>query len=508
MFYQCYDIIEINMYNFDASKCTSMTSMFSACKALTSLNLSNFITSSAESMNWMFRNCLSLTSLNLSNFDATRVTNMAEMFENSTNLEYINMKNFNRNNLNSIYNILKNIPNNIVICINEDNNENKILPQIKNIPCHSIHCSDDWKFKQKKIIQETGECVDNCAQNEKYKYEYNGKCIENCKNGFLTDTKNSITNICKCELEKCLTCSQEALNKNLCSKCNDDYYKMENDPSNIGEYFNCYKEFEGYYLDKNNSLFKKCYDTCETCEIKGNNISHNCIKCNKKYSFELIIGEYINCYENCSFYYYFDNENYFHCTSSLSCPKEYPILLADKNECIKDDKIKIETTEIILGEYTTSKYITSELLLEHITTIITESEQNAINIDNIYNKIEDILIKYKKNETERRKTKEEEANYYNEIISRVESIFTDKNFDTTNLDNGMEQVIKTEKMSITLTTTQNQKNKTNDNNNMTIIDLGDCEKDLKEFYNISNDEILYMKKVDVLQEGMKIPKIE
>ena len=32
---------------------------------------------------------------------------------------------------------------------------------------------------------------------------------------------------------------------------------MENDPSNIGEYINCYKEIYGYYLDKVDLLFKK-----------------------------------------------------------------------------------------------------------------------------------------------------------------------------------------------------------------------------------------------------------
>ena len=56
---------------------------------------------------------------------------------------------------------------------------------------------------------------------------------------------------------------------------------MESDPSNLGEYFNCYNEAPyGYYLDKNELLYKKCYYTCETCEIKGGNEFHNCLKCN------------------------------------------------------------------------------------------------------------------------------------------------------------------------------------------------------------------------------------
>ena len=41
--------------------------------------------------------------------------------------------------------------------------------------------------------------------------------------------------------------------------CNDNFYKIENDPFNIGEYINCYKEPKGYYLDKNELLYKKCY---------------------------------------------------------------------------------------------------------------------------------------------------------------------------------------------------------------------------------------------------------
>ena len=52
---------------------------------------------------------------------------------------------------------------------------------------------------------------------------------------------------------------------------------MENDSSNLGEYINCYKDLKGYYLDNNTLLYKKCYYTCETCEIKGNNITHNCL---------------------------------------------------------------------------------------------------------------------------------------------------------------------------------------------------------------------------------------
>ena len=42
-----------------------------------------------------------------------------------------------------------------------------------------------------------------------------------------------------------------ALKHELCNKYNYDYYKKENDILNMGDYFNCYKDPKGYYLDKN-----------------------------------------------------------------------------------------------------------------------------------------------------------------------------------------------------------------------------------------------------------------
>ena len=43
---------------------------------------------------------------------------------------------------------------------------------------------------------------------------------------------------------------------------------------------------------------------------------------------------------------------------------------------------------------------------------------------------------------------------------------------------------------------------------MTTIDFEKCETLLREKYNISNDTLLYMKKIDVAQEGMRTSKIE
>ena len=506
IFKDCTSLTSLNLSSFETSQATEMYNLFSGCSSLTSLDLTHFETSSVTLMYDMFKGCSSLTSLDLSNFDTSQVLNFNSMFEDCFNLEYINFNNSDIFYFSHYNNLLLNVPNNIVICAQEDS---LIFSEINSDNCYIIDCSNDWKLNQKKIIPHSNQCVDICNDNQ---YEYNGKCVENCINGFFLDDKTNIK-ICKCELEQCLLCPKVALNKNLCTKCNYNYYTKENDPSNLGEYINCYKEPEGYYLDYNASLYKKCYESCKTCEIKGDNINHNCLSCNPSFSIAINFTNYFNCYQRCNYYYYFDEENNYHCTSSLSCPNNYPKLIEDKLECVKENEINIiQTTEIIKEEYTTEK-IGENIYTTKIAIKKTESESiinnkpeteriitnKTININDIIDNMLNI-----ENQT---LTKEEENKLYNSVLKTVEESFTNENYDTSKLDSGKDEIIEMSKMTITLTTTQNLKNNLN-NNNMTIIDLKECETLLKNFYNISHNESLYMKKIDIKQENMKIPKID
>ena len=115
------------------------------------------------------------------------------------------------------------------------------------------------------------------------------------------------------------------------------------------------------------------------------------------------------------------------------------------------------------------------------------------------------IPKFIKNETEETK-KEVEIKYYDTVLENIETGFVSEYYDTSNLDGGEEEVIEIDNMKVTLTTTQNQVNNTK--NNMTSIYLGECEILLRKFYNISDDKLLYMKKIDVTNDGMKIPKVE
>ena len=177
MFCNCAKLTSLNLSTFNTSKITYMHNMFNGCESLTSLDLSSFDTSHITNINSFFIGCSSLSSLNLQNFDFTAMQEVMNFFNGCSNLEYINLKNFDKNKITVYNNIFTGVPNNVVICLNEEKIQNKILSKIEQKSCYVIDCSDDWKSKQKKI-KASGTCSQNCSDDSLY--EYNGECLETC----------------------------------------------------------------------------------------------------------------------------------------------------------------------------------------------------------------------------------------------------------------------------------------------------------------------------------------
>ena len=286
--------------------------LFKDCADITEIDLSNLDTSEISRMDNIFNGCLSLTSVILDNIDTTKIKHIESMFKNCTNLEYINLKPFNNRILTSVSDIFEGIPENMVVCTNN----NQIITELKKKKCGITYCLDNWKLIQQNIFDNNIYCF-----NDKQLIEF--KKLISCK--FLTY-------------------------KELCSNCSSlsNYFPKEDDLIDIEQTQDtfCYKELKGYYLDTKTSLYKKCYQSCETCETKGNNTNHNCLKCNRNFNFEMKFYNYSNCYEKCPYYYYIDNNNNSICLNDYICPDEYPKLIENKSECIKDDKNIYESTFI------------------------------------------------------------------------------------------------------------------------------------------------------------------
>ena len=101
------------------------------------------------------------------------------------------------------------------------------------------------------------------------------------------------------------------------------------------------------------------------------------------------------------------------------------------------------------------------------------------------------ILRTKDNKTEKI-SKEEEIEYYDNILKKIEEGITSDNYYISALDKGKNDFLETEKITITLATLENQR--ININNNKSSIDLGKCEILLRNYYNLSNNETLYLKK--------------
>ena len=173
------------------------------------------------------------------------------------------------------------------------------------------------------------------------RFFYEGDCVTKCPGTYYNDTNDPSISKCNCMKEKCSECSRESLRSDLCIKCNitKNYYPVSYSNRNYYPYnifFTCSRDPQGFYFDSDDSHYKECYISCKECVVKGDQIHNNCILCNNNYTFKNDFPNDTNCYENCSKFYYYDNQNIHKCTEE--CPDEFPKFIEAKKRCIDDCK--------------------------------------------------------------------------------------------------------------------------------------------------------------------------
>ena len=413
------------------------------------------------------------TELTNNNFNSDIINNNIIINEKWTSFTLINKQLSNNNN---------NINNDLNECINQLKEYYQISNN-KNIIILKININKEG-YENKEIYEVFGQ-----LKGDKFEKINLNRCNNNDK----------FDNI------KCNLYSIDSILKNLCISCEEDYHEKYNDTSNIYPFINCYNSIQGYFLD-NDNYFKKCFSSCLSCEEKGNEENHNCTSFNEGYNYKMILESYINCYIECPFYHYLN-----YCTINNKCENEYNKLILDKKECVKncslDDEYKYEFQKQCFKqcpentEISKNKEFYCEVICDEEKPFERVEYQECVESCDINEmQLKKCITKYISNNT----SSEDKLN--DKKMESIENSFTDENYNTSNLENGQNEVIKDEKFTITLTTTENQK--ANKDSNMTTIDLGPCEKLLKEHYKMKQEDILYMKQIEVYQEGMKIPKIE
>ena len=270
-------------------------------------------------------------------FNTDEVINSLKIFKNDNSFLAITEK--------SVYKIC---------ALTGDNNECiSSCPSGKNIYIDSQRPNFCGNKCSKYILVPIGICVDECDQNifhteddyhcgfckdinstTPYKLLNKTGCYSNIPSG--TYLYNSKYNLLKGE--EITTAPSTIIEVDLCNKSADFY------PANYG---NKTKNIECYnknilnprlYFDQENKDFKPCYETCLTCNKKGDKTYHNCIECEPGYRLKPEGFPKNNCVADCP-YYYFNSYNQYKCVEKLPCPNEAKLLIVNKTKCISDCKL-------------------------------------------------------------------------------------------------------------------------------------------------------------------------
>ena len=143
-------------------------------------------------------------------------------------------------------------------------------------------------------VIENGKCINcklenmNTKDKKIYKFLNDTKCIDEetaKKNSNFKIIDEDTGTIVSCH-KNCKTCYGEPPSdeKENCETCYTEkgFYLIADD-SGIK---NCISKMpDGYYLDKENNEFKKCYGECLTCEGEGNFDDNKCLTCKGNYSY-------------------------------------------------------------------------------------------------------------------------------------------------------------------------------------------------------------------------------
>ena len=248
-----------------------------------------------------------------------------------------------------------------------------------------------------------------------------------------------------------------------------------------------------------------CYNTCKKCKDLGHFINHKCLICNDEYPFQILNQDNItrNCYKKCEHYYYSDFEKNFFCLYNNECPEEYPKLIKEKGECVKeckfDPEYKYDFINTCYSECPprTKESLNKRFYCEEICDKERPYKLNSTQECREFCDISEItkgscFLNFSENEV------------IDKVLNDLEQSFINGNVDLHKLKDGQEEIIKFETTIVTFVSYPSHLLK----NNATRINIGNCENKLRQEYTISNETELFIRKIESIEEGKTIPKIE
>ena len=532
MFYKC-SLKNLDISHFDTSNGVNMTSMFSGCYFLRSLNVSNFNTSLVVSMDHMFQGCAQLTSLDLRSFNTSLVKSMNYMLSlayisgfSLSYITYLDLTNFNTSSVTSMkgmfYGCLK------LEKLNLKNFDTSLVTDMSEMfhLCTTLNYLDISGFNTEKVTN-TSYMFSECnlltsldlegfkmTKIEDMRYMFYKCHILKSLNLINIDTSlttNMNLMFCECKLLSFLN-----INNFNTTKVTDMYgmfsgcfslvslnlSKFEISPNTrygsiltpiSGNLIYCIKD-EIYEIIKSEIDDKGCI-------VKDN----DCFNGWSKKSYKYIEGT-DKCIEDCNLTQNYKYEYRGGCYSA--CPSGTTSLYDNNFLCEDFREVKFLINEEIKKNKTERKpeSITEKIDLEKTQNEVSENIKENIKTNKVINHNENFLYPVcQPNDFFSKKC--EPVKYNSNMIDMVR-----RSINEGLMDDLLEEVIYESKIDLyntdsnikyQVTSSYNQKNKNYEN--ISTIDLKECESKLKTIYDINPNDTLIIFKYDYKIEGLLIP---
>ena len=448
----------VDLSEFDISKVTNFNGMFQRCYNLVSIKFGNYMVYNPINMANMFSECYMLNSLDLNNFNISSVIDMRSMFYECRLLTSLNISNFKETNVLNTTEMFSG--------------------------CLSLTSLDLKNFKPTQITKmnkmfyscvnlkslDLGNFDTSLTTNMESMFSECQSLIYLNINNFNTTLVSNMANMFK-------DCSS-LTSLNLSS------FKISNN-TNMEDILHGISENLIYCI--NDDFYQKIetFVSSKTCAFRDNNCITGWHMRSKKIIKE---NDYVICYENCSetinYKYEYENKCYSSCpigTTSLYNNNFLCEIFNEKeikeniNKDNSDDINNINTnTNIIRKEFKTDNIINNNLPQICNPNDFFNHECSPIKfnsmVDLIINQLNDGLMN----------------NIIDDVIKNEIDFF--------NMDNNIKYQI---------TSTHNQKNKIYDN--ISVIDLKECENKLKDIYDIPKNASLIIFKYDYISNEALIP---
>ena len=490
MFSRCHSLVSLDLSNFNFSQINNMNYLFYECKTLTSLDLSKTETHSVTNIERMFENCISLECLNLTNFTTSTITNISSLFKNCRSLKSLDLNGFNTSKVNDMSYLFLDCYK--LESVNLSSFDTSLVTNMYLMfyGCNSLKSLDLSNFNTSLITTmekmfyscNSLESLDLSSFNTSLittmeKMFYSCKSLESLDlSNFDTSLVTNMENMfCSCSSLTSLDLSNFKTTKllrasymfSICSNLKYiNFYNLEDKPIALSYIFNetpdnlivctnkkCTEKLM-FQLSPNQCIINNCLINLQYDKLKHIYNKKICLDtCFSEQKYKYEFKDY--CYDKCPKGTYPMENNTNYCDYyEFECFEDYPFLIIEDNSCSEECNCKDFFNDICKINNNNIK-------------------SQSILISNIIKGIEDRLI--------------------DELI-----------LETFNEENDIIKIENNTLYQITSSFNQNNKNY----QNISSIDLSECENYLKGKYDILENETLIIFKTEKYLDEILIPIIE